>query len=380
METDEEPTKDHEMEEESTVQNWEATMETFLIDAFETVWVDQGFPTATTHKCEAAIEFLKKHPECRYNFKMLVSMGIMEVINKLMKYPESSREKSNPSSPVLEDFSKAKKIKSDDTEVQEILANEISKMEQKEKSVSFTTKDGHDRYLVLCYLHKAFVRIQDERDQCTISCLKIPQAKKMLKDIQNILMKHTLHLMTGKFDFSVNAQVLFILSNDHSAILELMLTGDLHQDFLVQLVNLSFEKSNFEEIFNPVLRALFLYMQRTICTTELQTEAIDILANLVNIKVGQSRPFCDLIAKQSNFHPRICTTLAGREIVKCSYLGPFLSVSLFAEENVRFADAHGKSSTITPMLAKLRMVSFFFVYFLYVFLLLIKCLRWMKSW
>lgn len=358
METDEElakDVKDQYMDEEVSVQNWEAAMETFLIDAFETVWVDQAL--TATYKCESAIEFLKKHPECRYNFKMLVSMVITEVINKLMKYPVGAREKSKPSSPVLEDFSKAKKIKSDDTEVQEILANEINKIEQKEMSFTFTTTEGRDRYLVLCYLHKAYVRIQTEIELCTINCLKTPHAKKTLKDIQSILMRHTISLMTGKFDFFTNPKILFILSNDHSAILEMMLTSDVSQDFLQHLVNLSFDRGIFEDIFNPLLRALFLYMQKTICATELQTEAIDILASLVNFKVDQARPFCDLIAKQPNFHPKICSTLAGREIVKCSFLGPFLSVSLFAEENVRFADCHGKSSIITPMFAKLRMVS-----------------------
>lgn len=360
METDDEPviTKDQVMEQEDN--NWEVSMENFLMEAFDSEWIESSTYSnpMKTYTCSTAKEFLKKHPECRYNFKMIVSMAILNIIHKLLKYPENPGAKSNPSSPILDDFSKAKKIKSDDTEVQEILANEVSRMEQKEKSLSFSTKDGQDRFEVLRQLHRAFEKIQNELESSRCRNLQSSEAKQILKSVQDIIMKHAISLMIGKFDLSMNAQVLFILNSDHSAILELMVTGELSQHFLIQLVNMSYEKGHFEEIFNPVLRALFLFMQRTICTIELQTEAIDFLANLVNIKVGQARPFCDLIAKQPNFHPRICSTLAGREIVKCSYLGPFLSVSLFAEENVRFADAHGKSSIIQPMMGKLRMVSF----------------------
>jgi ubiquitin conjugation factor E4 B len=41
---------------------------------------------------------------------------------------------------------------------------------------------------------------------------------------------------------------------------------------------------------------------------------------------------------QSNFQPDVVTQAVGRELAKTSFLGPFLSVSVFAEDEPKVAD------------------------------------------
>ncbi|KAG5868689.1 hypothetical protein JTB14_031635 [Gonioctena quinquepunctata] len=64
---------------------------------------------------------------------------------------------------------------------------------------------------------------------------------------------------------------------------------------------------------------------------------IQTLFELTDIRCG-SRPICTLITKQIQFLPKLCTPAPGREIMRCSFLGPFLGVSVFAEDEPKVAE------------------------------------------
>ncbi|CAG9829015.1 unnamed protein product [Diabrotica balteata] len=64
---------------------------------------------------------------------------------------------------------------------------------------------------------------------------------------------------------------------------------------------------------------------------------IQTLFELTDIRCGP-RPICTLLTKQAQFMPPVCTPAAGREIMRCSYLGPFLNVSVFAEDEPKVAE------------------------------------------
>lgn len=150
----------------------------------------------------------------------------------------------------------------------------------------------------------------------------------------------------------------FAYAIDQSTLLELYYHKRVPDEFLLELVaECHREKADFQFIFSQMLRGLFNGMQRNVCSSAVTTEHLELLSKLMSIKVGTVRPVCDLLASQMNFLPSLCTQIPGREIVKCSYLGPFLSVSFFAEENVRFADAHGKGDTLAASSGKFRWVS-----------------------
>lgn len=62
---------------------------------------------------------------------------------------------------------------------------------------------------------------------------------------------------------------------------------------------------------------------------------IEALEELVEIGVGPNakvKPICYLIPKQEQFLPETVTPAVGRELARTSFLGPFMSVSIFAED------------------------------------------------
>jgi len=145
---------------------------------------------------------------------------------------------------------------------------------------------------------------------------------------------------------------------DQSALLDLMYMAKVSEPFLIDLIaHTHQDREAFDTIFSQVLRGLFAGMQRNICTSKISVQQIEWLSKLVVIKVGSVRPIADLVSRQPNFLPPICTKISGREIVKCSFLGPFLSVSLFAEENIKFAEFTTKNKLEDASSSRLRWVS-----------------------
>lgn len=62
---------------------------------------------------------------------------------------------------------------------------------------------------------------------------------------------------------------------------------------------------------------------------------IEALEELVEIGFGVNgkiKPVCHLIPKQVQFLPETITPAVGRELARTSFLGPFMSVSIFAED------------------------------------------------
>ncbi|CAG2202437.1 UBE4B [Mytilus edulis] len=73
-----------------------------------------------------------------------------------------------------------------------------------------------------------------------------------------------------------------------------------------------------------------------------------VLTELCDIKSGNTRPVCSLIVKQNNWLPDSLTQAAGIELEKLSMLGPFLGLSLFAEDNTRVVEKYFSGHQLTP--------------------------------
>ena len=97
----------------------------------------------------------------------------------------------------------------------------------------------------------------------------------------------------------------------------------------------------FNKIFTPLLQGLYLSMQQGSLVGNTHRRPIDALEELIEIRCGPSsniRPICRLITHQIQFLPDIMTSAAGRELTVTSFLGPFLSVSVFAEDQPNVAE------------------------------------------
>lgn len=125
-----------------------------------------------------------------------------------------------------------------------------------------------------------------------------------------------------------------------SILLKLMYDDAVPSDFLSLLVEDSYrDRKIFDKIFGTLIQNLYVDMQSRVVSKNIDTSPINILKQLLDITIHDNlRPICNLIAELPNFCPTLCSGTQGREIVKCSYLGPFLSLSVFSEENPKLAE------------------------------------------
>ncbi|XP_017108741.2 ubiquitin conjugation factor E4 B [Drosophila bipectinata] len=315
--------------------------------------------------CAQSASFLEQQPDRRFDFECIVSNVLMEAALKIYNDELNEGEAGDGM-----EFSSAKKIKSDDTEVQEILANAVASggapISEEGAAAVVSRSDGHTdgttndggtacsapsvlsivtttKHHVLLYLQRCYKNYQAECSR------KTANTQSALQLAFESVMRMAVLVLTDRIYQNLNSHM------DQSALLELMYTDKISESFLIDLVAHTYQDRDvFDAIFGQVLRGLFAGMQRNICTSKINVHQIDWLAKLVVIKVGNIRPIADLVSRQPNFLPPICTKISGREIVKCSFLGPFLSVSLFAEENVKFAEFCSKNKVEDAASSRLR--------------------------
>ncbi|XP_017878482.1 ubiquitin conjugation factor E4 B [Ceratina calcarata] len=117
-----------------------------------------------------------------------------------------------------------------------------------------------------------------------------------------------------------------------------VLSQSLPRGYLHELVSRTHTNTTvFNQIFTPLLQGLYLSMHQNSLIRNTHRKPIEALEDLIEIRCGPSsniRPVCRLIVTQVQFLPDIMTTAAGREITTTSLLGPFLSVSVFAEDQL----------------------------------------------
>lgn len=124
-----------------------------------------------------------------------------------------------------------------------------------------------------------------------------------------------------------------------SVLLTLLIENEVPSDFFNLLFYESYQKfESFKIIFERLLINLFLDMQCRVIAKTIDMAPINLLRQLTEMTVDRARPICDLITSLSNFNPNVCSGIEGRQIVKCSFLGPFLSLSVFSEENPKLAE------------------------------------------
>ena len=63
-------------------------------------------------------------------------------------------------------------------------------------------------------------------------------------------------------------------------------------------------------------------------------------------------PFSIKIVQQSNWLPKAMTSATGKELEKLSFLGPFFSLSVFAEDNTRVVDKFFSENDLAPDTAR----------------------------
>lgn len=157
------------------------------------------------------------------------------------------------------------------------------------------------------------------------------QVKKQLISSAKLLLNGT---MVKQLRSSTHAQT------HRSILLKMMYDDAVPQDFLCLLIEESHNDPEiFSKIFGTLVQNLYIDMQSRVVGKNIDTSPINILKQLLEITIDEkTRPICNLVTGLQNFCPNLCTATQGREIVKLSYLGPFLSLSVFSEENPKLAE------------------------------------------
>uniref|UniRef100_A0A1B0D2V6 Ubiquitin conjugation factor E4 B n=1 Tax=Phlebotomus papatasi TaxID=29031 RepID=A0A1B0D2V6_PHLPP len=207
--------------------------------------------------------------------------------------------------------------------------------EDKQEMEFFERRTAALDYLIRCY------------DVIRGECYNLTSSKRLntgelvqfLEMVKQQILQHSILVLNGTFRGSKDA-VEVSKKPEKSPLLQLMYEKTVESDFLQAFVALTYKNVEvFRDIFEPLLRDLFTDMQKAIVSKDLNVEILAKLDELTAIAIeGNVRPICNLIAKQYNFFPISCSKAPGREIAKVSFLGPFLSPTIFVEENPKLVD------------------------------------------
>lgn len=169
-------------------------------------------------------------------------------------------------------------------------------------------------------------------------------AREILELFHNIrlqLINYSLLILDGTLTPKVDAHH----GHERSPLLQLLYENTVDYGFLQQLVAEAHKRPvTFLRVFKPLLSDLFRDQQLAIVSKNMNTAPLKKLHELVEIVIeGNVRPIASLVTSLRNFHPVLCTPFPGRELAKVSYLGPFLSLSIFLQENPKFAERNLES-------------------------------------
>lgn len=308
-----------------------------ILDAF---WIDhcEGENIAT-----ATAECYKDFFDAETNeilFDDLAFQIITEVIiqyfdGKRVDYKASAASQNLTSTPIRN------KIQKSDT------ASNIERMDTTESTSTCATPNmqphnlpdqGACTYLIQCYTRSTaeLDRYSSSKNQKRFGTY----VHDVVCALQEQLINTTVLILNGKMEKKTNGNGVKI---NRSVLLDLLYEESIPFDFLHRLVSII--NNNDEDsliIFGLLLSNLLKDMQTKVTgrkqNNKIDTTSVNILRYLTEITVNTSagtvvRPFCNLIVKIVNFLPNLCTDTTGREVVKASFLGPFLSISVFSEEN-----------------------------------------------
>lgn len=185
----------------------------------------------------------------------------------------------------------------------------------------------------------------------------------LLASIKAQIIDYSLLVLTGtiRLPQAADAATAATTPQQRSPLLDLLYDHQIPSDYLHSLIAEANARAMLSGVFGPVVHSLFVDMRSRIVAAQLNVQPIVVLNELFNVVLpqhgsggggasssssstdtaaaaasGSSRPICQLVGKLYNFYPTLVTDMQGLEIAHTSYLGPFLGLSVFVEENPRF--------------------------------------------
>lgn len=203
--------------------------------------------------------------------------------------------------------------------------------------------------IALKYLFDCYNRIEVEERQYPKRS-SFPQVSTTLKNIRKQCVNLSIVLLSESWVLD-NLECTQTFAPLHSPLIHFMMQGTLPRGFINELISGTTSRPDqFEKIFKPLLQNLFRIMHSTSFVGSTHRKPIEILNELTSLTLCSSKnnlPICSLMVKLKQFLPKRITLCGGRELAFTSYLGPFLSVSLFAEDDPKIIDKLLNFNTLT---------------------------------
>jgi len=186
-------------------------------------------------------------------------------------------------------------------------------------------------YLVRCY-SKVLIEENDHKKRSSVPPLSVALTASRIQTVN-----YTSLVLQGLFDPDPPAPKL-----PHSPLYNPLLEGKLPSGYIVDLIKTTSD-TNWEEfkmVFTPLLQSLVTEGRSSSIVDTTYRPSLIALTDLCEIKMsGNNRPICQLLSEMVEWLPNeISNGCGGRELPAVSLLGPYLAITVFAEEDPAVAE------------------------------------------
>lgn len=269
--------------------------------------------------------------------KDLIQQIIMEVLELLQNEEENpfcSLQSSEPCSPIR-DINSSKN-------------GSFSPMLSPVSGHGSVTADASGFYQVencsetkmLSYLMECYGRVSSE-ERTSPKRASTPPLSEVLLEVRSQCVSHAHLILEGVLSSQRH-------SSKPSLLLPYLLTQSFPRGFLPELVCVAnSDQETLKSVFVPLLHDLVHIMRQCTLESDSFKQPLQALAELCDIRCGTPRPICSLLIQDNLWLPESISRAVGREITKLSFLGPFVSLSVFAEDNPKIVEKYFSGNTLT---------------------------------
>ena len=200
---------------------------------------------------------------------------------------------------------------------------------------SKSSVEGHLGYLLSCYAQVA--------SEETVNSSINEQEKLVLDGIRKQCIAYTFLLLQGVFSQKVTQQSIDALS-------DAVLNTKLPYGFLADFINASDEENTMQEAVIPILRKIRDSAIGASLADDnflLPIAALSELCQIVSKSNPKTRPVCSAIAQMKEFLPSFVSRAKGQEMQFLTFLGPFLSLSIFMEDDEKVVKKYFTNTSLT---------------------------------
>ncbi|XP_028966610.1 ubiquitin conjugation factor E4 B [Galendromus occidentalis] len=207
-------------------------------------------------------------------------------------------------------------------------------------SVSCENCPGNDtevKYLASCY-HRTFTEeIEFARRSAE------PPIQELLRQIRAQCLDYMRLLLAAQIQDTKRAHLM--IEEYFDQMLRFKVSPNFTMDFMSRC-----DTESRRAIFTPIIKLFQIRMAGPSYTRPKSGDYLVLLKSLCEMRdVNQTtRPFCDLLAADESFLPANINEFSGREIMCRTFLGPFFSMSLFAQDDASVVTHYNISENPSP--------------------------------